>query len=162
MGSAKRATVYFEPEIHRALRLKAAASDRSIADLVNEKIDRLEAGISGRFTELRAMNVCARSQPAPAAKRDRIYFPAGDPPSSTCQMSASVWSRTRKRVRSSRESPNFARTMPIPLPLLSPGRRWVGEIGDGFIFRRAIPFTAAFSTARLLSFPLRRAAAENA
>lgn len=36
MGSAKRATVYFEPEIHRALRLKAAASDRSISDLVND------------------------------------------------------------------------------------------------------------------------------
>jgi hypothetical protein len=36
MGSVKRATVYFEPEIHRALRLKAAASDRSISDLVND------------------------------------------------------------------------------------------------------------------------------
>jgi hypothetical protein len=36
MGTAKRATVYFEPEIHRALRLKAAASDRSISDLVND------------------------------------------------------------------------------------------------------------------------------
>jgi hypothetical protein len=36
MSSAKRATVYFEPEIHRALRLKAAASDRSISDLVND------------------------------------------------------------------------------------------------------------------------------
>lgn len=28
--------MYFEPEIHRALRLKAAASDRSISDLVND------------------------------------------------------------------------------------------------------------------------------
>ena len=36
MATAKRATVYFEPEIHRALRLKAAASDRSISDLVND------------------------------------------------------------------------------------------------------------------------------
>lgn len=26
MGAAKRATVYFDPEIHRALRIKAAAS----------------------------------------------------------------------------------------------------------------------------------------
>lgn len=34
--AAKRATVYFEPEIHRALRLKAAASERSISDLVND------------------------------------------------------------------------------------------------------------------------------
>ena len=38
MSSAKRATVYFEPEIHRALRLKAAASDKSISDMVNEAV----------------------------------------------------------------------------------------------------------------------------
>lgn len=40
MGSGKRATVYFEPEIHRALRLKAAASDRSISDMVNDAVKR--------------------------------------------------------------------------------------------------------------------------
>ena len=34
----KRATVYFEPEIHKALRLQAAANDRSISDLVNEAV----------------------------------------------------------------------------------------------------------------------------
>jgi hypothetical protein len=38
MGSAKRATVYFEPEIHRALRLKAASSDKSISDMVNDAV----------------------------------------------------------------------------------------------------------------------------
>ena len=38
MRSAKRATVYFEPELHRALRLKAAASDKSISDMVNEAV----------------------------------------------------------------------------------------------------------------------------
>ena len=32
----KRATVYFDPAIHRALRLKAAEMDRSLSDLVNE------------------------------------------------------------------------------------------------------------------------------
>ncbi len=36
--NTKRATVYFEPEIHRALRLKAATSDRSISDMVNEAV----------------------------------------------------------------------------------------------------------------------------
>jgi hypothetical protein len=30
--------VYFEPEIHRALRLKAATSDRSISDMVNDAV----------------------------------------------------------------------------------------------------------------------------
>jgi len=38
MSSSKRATVYLEPEIHRALRLKAAASDKSISDVVNDAV----------------------------------------------------------------------------------------------------------------------------
>ncbi len=38
MSLPKRATIYFEPEIHRALRLKAAATDRSISDMVNEAV----------------------------------------------------------------------------------------------------------------------------
>jgi len=37
-GPAKRATVYFNPEIHRALRLKSAATERSISDVVNEAV----------------------------------------------------------------------------------------------------------------------------
>ncbi len=38
MGTQKRATVYFEADVHRALRLKAAASDRSISDMVNDAV----------------------------------------------------------------------------------------------------------------------------
>jgi hypothetical protein len=38
MSSTKRATVYFQPEIHRALRLKAASSDKSISDMVNDAV----------------------------------------------------------------------------------------------------------------------------
>jgi hypothetical protein len=38
MSSPKRATIYFEPEIHRALRLKAAATDKSISDMVNDAV----------------------------------------------------------------------------------------------------------------------------
>ncbi len=34
----KRATVYFDPTLHRALRLKAAETDRSLSDLVNEAV----------------------------------------------------------------------------------------------------------------------------
>jgi len=34
----KRATVYFDPYLHRALRLKAAETDRSISELVNEAV----------------------------------------------------------------------------------------------------------------------------
>ncbi len=35
---AKRATVYFAAEIHRALRLKAAETERSMSELVNEAV----------------------------------------------------------------------------------------------------------------------------
>ena len=35
---AKRTTIYFEPHLHRALRLKAAEIDRSLSDLVNEAV----------------------------------------------------------------------------------------------------------------------------
>jgi hypothetical protein len=34
----KRATVYFEPYLHRALRLKAAETDSSVSELVNEAV----------------------------------------------------------------------------------------------------------------------------
>lgn len=33
-----RSTIYFEPELHKALRLKAASSHRSVSDLVNEAV----------------------------------------------------------------------------------------------------------------------------
>lgn len=32
---SKRSTIYFDPEIHRALRLKAVETDQSISELVN-------------------------------------------------------------------------------------------------------------------------------
>ena len=36
--TTKRATVYFDGEIHRALRLKAAQNDLSVSDLVNDAV----------------------------------------------------------------------------------------------------------------------------
>ena len=38
MGNAKRATIYLDPELHRALRMKAAATDQKISDLVNTAV----------------------------------------------------------------------------------------------------------------------------
>jgi hypothetical protein len=38
MGAPKRATVYFDETVHRALRLKAAETDQSISDLVNSAV----------------------------------------------------------------------------------------------------------------------------
>jgi hypothetical protein len=34
----KRTTIYFDPDIHRALRFKAAETDRSVSELVNEAV----------------------------------------------------------------------------------------------------------------------------
>lgn len=36
--NAKRSTVYFDPELHRALRIKAAHTHRTLSDLVNEAV----------------------------------------------------------------------------------------------------------------------------
>lgn len=38
MTTATRATIYFEPELHRALRLKAALTHRSASEIVNEAL----------------------------------------------------------------------------------------------------------------------------
>ena len=38
MDESKRATVYFDADVHQALRMKAAAADRSISDVVNEAV----------------------------------------------------------------------------------------------------------------------------
>ncbi len=35
---SKRATIYFDPDLHKALRLKAAETSRSITELVNEAV----------------------------------------------------------------------------------------------------------------------------
>ena len=37
-AQTKRATIYFDPDLHKALRLKAAETSRSITDLVNEAV----------------------------------------------------------------------------------------------------------------------------
>lgn len=34
----KRSTIYFEPELHKALRIKAASTERSISELVNDSV----------------------------------------------------------------------------------------------------------------------------
>lgn len=38
MGDSKRATVYFDEALHRALRLKAAETDQSLSELVNDAV----------------------------------------------------------------------------------------------------------------------------
>ena len=35
---SKRSTVYFDPQLHAALRLKAAHTHRSLSDIVNEAV----------------------------------------------------------------------------------------------------------------------------
>ena len=35
---SKRSTIYFEPELHHALRIKAANTHRSVSEVVNEAV----------------------------------------------------------------------------------------------------------------------------
>ena len=35
---AKRATIYFDPNLHKALRLKAVETSRTVSELVNEAV----------------------------------------------------------------------------------------------------------------------------
>jgi len=37
-SESKRATVYFDPDLHKALRLKSVETSRSVSDLVNEAV----------------------------------------------------------------------------------------------------------------------------
>ena len=39
----QRSTIYFDPDMHKALRLKAAEENRSISEIVNEAIAMLTA-----------------------------------------------------------------------------------------------------------------------
>jgi hypothetical protein len=50
----KRATVYFDPYLHRALRLKAAETDRSVSDLVNEAV---QSALAEDADDIEAFNV---------------------------------------------------------------------------------------------------------
>ena len=57
METQKRATIYFASDVHRALRLKAAALDRSISDMVNEAVQTVlaeDAEDLASFTERKA------------------------------------------------------------------------------------------------------------
>ncbi len=69
MSIPKRATVYFEPSVHRALRLRAAASDRPISDMVNDAVKAyladdasdLEAIAARRTERSESFESCVRS-----------------------------------------------------------------------------------------------------
>ncbi len=41
---SKRSTVYFEPAIHQALRMKAATAHISVSDIVNETVCMVRPG----------------------------------------------------------------------------------------------------------------------
>lgn len=65
MTAAKRATVYFEPDLHRVLRLKAAETDRSMSDLVN---DAVRANLAEDAEDLAALRTRAKEPTVPLEK----------------------------------------------------------------------------------------------
>jgi plasmid stability protein len=62
MAEAKRATVYFESDVHKALRLKAAETERSVSDLVNEAV---RAQLAEDEDDLRAFRRRAKEPAVP-------------------------------------------------------------------------------------------------
>ena len=79
---SKRATVYFDPEIHRALRLKSADTTRSISDLVNDALrgslaedaDDLEAFESRASETLVSYEEMLKRLGSPAAGNSRYWY----------------------------------------------------------------------------------------
>jgi hypothetical protein len=62
MATPKRATVYFEADVHRALRLRAAANDRSVSDMVNEAV---KAALAEDAEDLEAFDERHQERAAP-------------------------------------------------------------------------------------------------
>lgn len=62
MTSPKRATVYFDADVHRALRLRAAASDRTVSDMVN---DAVKAALAEDVADLEAFEVRRKERSSP-------------------------------------------------------------------------------------------------
>ena len=52
-ASSKRATVYFDAALHKALRLKAAETERSVSEVVNEAVRALLAEDADDLAALR-------------------------------------------------------------------------------------------------------------
>jgi len=48
---SQRSTVYFDPQMHKALRLKAAQENRSISDIVNEAVTLLASEDADDITD---------------------------------------------------------------------------------------------------------------
>lgn len=69
MAESRRATVYLEPHLHRALKLKAAQSEQSISDLVNQ-------AVRGALVE-DAIDLDAVAQRKDHAERDFSSFVRG-------------------------------------------------------------------------------------
>ena len=57
MAALKRATVYFDPSLHKALRVKAAQTDHSLSELVNTAV---RYGLAEDAEDLAAFDVRAK------------------------------------------------------------------------------------------------------
>ena len=57
MPTLKRATVYFDPSLHKALRIKAASTERSLSELVNAAI---RASLAEDAEDLAAFSIRAK------------------------------------------------------------------------------------------------------
>jgi plasmid stability protein len=61
----KRATIYFDPDIHKALKIKAAETSRSISDLID---DALRHELAEDEDDLKAFRMRAAEEAVPFEK----------------------------------------------------------------------------------------------
>ena len=72
MAETKRSTVYFEPKVYRALKIKAAVTDESISGLVNDAVrESLRAAPRGN-TRSRARSLSREDAADLAVARRRL------------------------------------------------------------------------------------------
>jgi hypothetical protein len=75
MAETKRSTIYFEPGVYRALKIKAAVTDESISDLVNDAVRQSLGASRRRNAPARARHLSREDAADIAAFRDRAREP---------------------------------------------------------------------------------------
>jgi hypothetical protein len=85
MSTPKRATVYFEPGVYQALRLRALATHRSMSELVNEAVRNALAQAGAAISAIdghRKGSTASFDRLAQALKRRRLAHHRAKPPRS--------------------------------------------------------------------------------
>lgn len=68
MGTAKKATVYVDQDLHKAARIRAAESDQSLSDVINQALASYFADIQDDIDDLAVIKKREKEPRVPMAK----------------------------------------------------------------------------------------------